>query len=205
MTRRRRVVLCAIAAVFLAGCSEAPKESAKTKEPEKPPEPVTGRYAFYQMYGAARLWAPDLQGLRLTSIHLENVESEPGMAGAWEAVFVSPSRQRARRYTYSVIEAYGNLHKGVFAGLEENYVKRQAAPWNIQALKTDSTDAYKAALKKSAEYAKKNPKSRISFILEQTSRHPYLTWRVIWGASVGTSDYSVYVNASTGDYIETMR
>jgi hypothetical protein len=29
-------------------------------------------------------------------------------------------------------------------------------------------------------------------------------WRIIWGESAGTSDFSVYVDASTGDYLETL-
>ena len=29
-----------------------------------------------------------------------------------------------------------------------------------------------------------------------------LTWRVIWGDSVSSSDYSVYVDATTGTYLE---
>jgi hypothetical protein len=40
--------------------------------------------------------------------------------------------------------------------------------------------------------------------MEQTKRFPDVTWRVIWGESVGTSDYSVYVDATTGQYLERM-
>jgi len=42
----------------------------------------------------------------------------------------------------------------------------------------------------------------MSFILEQTSRFPDLTWRVIWGESAASSDYSVYVDATMGAYLE---
>ena len=31
------------------------------------------------------------------------------------------------------------------------------------------------------------------------------TWRVVWGDSVGTSNFSVFVDATTGEYLETMR
>src|SRR5438876_151399 len=42
--------------------------------------------------------------------------------------------------------------------------------------------------------------------LRMTSIHlPDLTWRVIWGDSVGTSNFSVFVDATTGEYLETMR
>ena len=52
---------------------------------------------------------------------------------------------------------------------------------------------------------KKNPDMNILFVLELTSRHPNPNWRVVWGDSIGTSNYSILVDASTGQYSETMR
>jgi len=49
---------------------------------------------------------------------------------------------------------------------------------------------------------KKYPDKPLSFILERTNLFPDLTWRVIWGESVSTSDYSVFVDATTGKYLE---
>jgi hypothetical protein len=190
----------------LAGCSEAPKQATeKKKEPPKPAEPVTGRQAFHQMYANARGWAADVQALRLGSLQLPEVKAEPGKSGAWQATFVSPFRGRARTYTWSAIESAGNLHKGVFAGPEETYVQRgQAKPFLIAALKTDTDEAYKTALKKSAEYVKKNPDMPINFQLELTTRFPNPCWRVIWGESISRSNYSIIVDASTGEYKQTM-
>jgi len=188
---------------MLSGCSDPPKKAA---EPEKPAKPVTGRYAFFQMYGSARLWAPDVQGLRLSSITLPQVKNEPGKYGAWEATFVSPEKQMSRTFTYSVIEGEGNLHKGIFSGLQESYRQTgQAAPWLIQALKIDSDQAYEDAAKKSADYMKKNPDKPIYFLLEQISRFPDLSWRVVWGESISTSNYSVFVDATTGEILEKTR
>jgi hypothetical protein len=190
--------------MILVSCSEAPK-TAEKKEPAKPAEPTTGRYAFYQMYPSARTWAPDALPLQLKSIQLQAVKATPGKAGAWQCVFVSPGRGRQRLYTWSALESEGNLHKGVFAGLEDSYTaSRQAQPFLIAAIKTDSDEAYDTAAKKSADYIKRNPDKPINFILEQTPRYPDLAWRVIWGESVGTSDYSVYVDATTGVFLEKM-
>jgi len=196
--------------VALTACSEAPQKTAEKKEPLPPPEPISGSSAFFQMYSAARAWAPDLEVVLLRSLHLPGVKYEPGKAAAWEVRFASQRLQRARSYTYSTIEAEGNLHKGVFAGLEETWTgpRGPSRPFNFQALKKDSTEAYAVAMKKgkgAAEYSKKNPDKKISFLLEATSRHPNAAWRVLWGDSVSTSNYSVYVDASTGDYLETMR
>jgi hypothetical protein len=197
------------ALLLLAGCSSAPKktEEPKAKEPEKA-EAVAGQKAFWQMYISARNWAPDAQILSVQSIQLPEVKAEPGKAGAWQAVFVSPSKQRQKGFTYSVIEAEGNLHKGVFAGLEEAYSQRgQATPFLTAALKTDTTEAYEEAVKVSDEFLKKpgNKDLPVNFLLELNKRHPNATWRVIWGESISTSGYSVFVDASTGKVVDKAR
>src|ERR1700756_5994190 len=110
---KSRLLFTIISAVMVfSACSDAPQKSAK-KAPEAPPEPISGSTAFFRMYTPARGWAVDLQPLRLNSINLPQVKKVPGKAAAWQATFVSPQRQRLRNYTYSVIEAEGNLHKGV--------------------------------------------------------------------------------------------
>lgn len=192
--------------LLLGACSEPPKTD-KAKEPAKPAEPLTGRQAFQKMYPAARSWAIDATPFRVRDLKLSQVKSEKGKAGAWEAVFVSPSLSKSRTYTYSTIEAEGNLHQGVFAGLEEGYTpstRGPSFPFDIAAIKFDSDQAYETAAEKSADYMKKYPDKPMTFILERTNRFPDLTWRVIWGDSVSTSDYSVYVDATTGKFLEKM-
>jgi len=51
----------------------------------------------------------------------------------------------------------------------------------------------------------KFPNKPMFFLLEMTSRAPDLSWRVVWADSVSNSDYSVYVDAVTGDFLEKMR
>jgi len=153
------------------------------------------------------MWATDVQVLRLSSIRMDGVKDEPGKAGAWEAVFVSPGKLKSKTFTYSVVDGPGTLHKGIFAGRDEDFrsPRGQATPWVIPAFKIDSDEALATALKKSAEYVKKNPDKPMFYLLEQTPRFPDLAWRVVWGESVSTSNYSVYVDATTGAYLETMR
>jgi hypothetical protein len=189
---------------LLSACSDAPK-TASEKEPPKPPEALTGRQAFQRMYPQARGWSPDALPLEIRSIDLGQVKAEKGKAGAWQVIFVSASRGKAKTYTYSAVEADGNLHEGVFGGIEENYTARPPqVPFTIGAIKVDSDEAYETAAEKSADYLKKNPGKPVMFLMEQTKRFPDVTWRVIWGGSVGTSDYSVYVDGTTGQYLETM-
>ncbi len=204
-SHRWLIPLCCL--LLTAGCGQAPRTAEKAKEPEKPPEPVSAQWAFHQMYVYARSWAPDATPLRLASIDLEKVPCKAGKCGAWEAVFVSPRLSRARRITYSVIEAEGNLHKGVFAGLEESWAgpRGQAEPFPVAAFKVDATAAHELAMKKGADYAKKHPDMPMMYLLEKTRRFPNPAWRVIWGRSIATSGYSIFVDASTGEYLATAR
>jgi hypothetical protein len=190
--------------LILTGCSDAPK-TATEKAPPKPPEALTGRQAFQRMYPQARGWAPDALPLEIRSINLRQVKAEPGKSGGWQVIFVSPSRGKAKMYTYSAVEEDGNLHEGVFGGIEEDYTPRPPqVAFQIAAIKVDSDEAYKTAAEKSADYLKKNPGKPVSFLMEMTKRFPDVTWRVIWGDSVGTSDYSIFVDGTTGAYLERM-
>jgi hypothetical protein len=189
--------------LLLAGCSTEPAAPQKKAE-EKPPEPVTGRQALQQMYISARGWAADIEPIKVTTLAVADVKSVPGKAGAWQALFVSPSQNKARAYTYSVVEGEGNLHKGVFAGFDQSIPMGAEKPFLMAAIKVDSDEAYATALKKGADYDKKNPGKPITFLLEHKNKFPDVSWRVIWGESAGTSNFSIFVDASTGGYLETI-
>ncbi len=196
-----------LALVALTGCSEAPKVATEEKkEPPKALEPLTGRQAYQQMYISARSWAPDCQPLQLKSIQLREVKAPAGQAGAWQCTFVSPGRGRAKSYSWSAIESEGNLHKGVFGGPEESYApNRQMQPFLTAAIKVDSDEAYATAMKKSTEFAQKLEGKPVNFQLEQTPRFPDLAWRIFWGETVSASEYTVFVDASTGSFLERVR
>jgi hypothetical protein len=195
-----RIHLVGLAAVMLAGCSDTPSEK---KEPEPPPAAVTGRQAFQQTFGMARTWSTDVLPLRIRSINLPNPKSENGKAGAWEIVYVSESKARMRRYTWSAVEAEGNLHKGVWPGLEEAWSAHgQERPFLAAAIRVDTPAALQTAISKSGDYMK-NPKAKplVNFMLEATPRYPSPAWRVFWGESVSAAEWSVFIDASTGQYL----
>jgi hypothetical protein len=195
----------ALTLLALVGCTDTPSSTEQKKEAAKPLDPITGRQAYQQMYVSARGWAPDAQPLQLKSLQFREVKAPPGKAGAWQCMFISPGRNRARSYTWSAIESEGNLHKGVFAGIEESYSPSgQAQPFLTAAIRTDSDEAYETAAKKSADFLKKNPDMQVNYILEKTPRYPDLAWRILWGESVGTSPYSVFVDATNGKFLEKM-
>lgn len=196
-------------ALTIQSCSTtAPApEAKKAKAPEAPPEPVSGQKAFFQMYAAARSWAADLQPFDMTSVSLQSVKSADGKYGAWRCTFVSDSKRSQKTYTYSVIEGEG-LYKGVYGAVEDNYAgpRGQNAPFIIQAFKTDSDKAFALALEHGGKkHSEKFPDLPITMRLESVKRYPNPVWRVMWGASPATSNFSVYVNAATGAYLETTR
>ena len=198
----RRSSILTIASLILCSCSSPPPAKP---EPKPPPEPITARTAFQRVFGAARAWATDAQIYEIRHVNLRAVPTKAGKAGAWLMTFVSPSRGRSKNFTYSVVEAEGNIHEGVFQQPEEAFRATGQTPFLFQALRTDSDAAYETAVKRSEAYIKKNPDKPVNLVLQQTRRHPNPVWRVYWGDSIGTSNYSVLVNASTGAYVETLR
>jgi len=201
--RSRLSVACGVLAL-LAACSDQP--SVSEKKVEKAAEPVTGQSALYRMYQVARSWSSDAEVLKMNSMHLTDVPDVHGKAGAWQATFVSESKNAARLYTYSVVEAEPNLHQGVFPSQPESWSGPGSGnkPFIIGAVKIESDAAYKTAAKNATDAGKQNPKQTISFLLEKEQKFTNPTWRVIWGESTGTSGLSAFVDASTGAYLETM-
>jgi hypothetical protein len=193
-----RVFLVALAAaILLTSCSDDPKPVSKAPEP--PAAPITGRQAFQYVYGSARLWAPDAQPLTIRSIHVTAVKSEQGKAGAWEAVFVSPSTAMGRTYSWSAVEDEG-LHKGVFPGPRQAWSPGGAEkPFAAGEIKIDTPEALTIATKASAEYLEKpGQRPPINFLLEVSGRFPSPAWRVLWGNTVSSAEYTVTVDAATG-------
>jgi hypothetical protein len=197
-------VACGLA-LLLSGCSEPPATPVRKKAEEKI-EPVTGLRGLSKMFQVARTWDPRVQILKLNSVHVNEVPDVRAMAAEWDAIFVTGAGDRSRAYTFSVIELLPNLHKGVFSAGEEPHSAAPDAPkpFLIEAVQIDSDKAYETALTKAKDYEAKNPGKPISMILEQTPRHPRPAWRVIWGESASSSNFSVFVDATTGEYLEIM-
>ena len=187
---------------MLAGCSD--QSVTEAKKAETPTQPVSGQSALFRMYQVARAWAPDASVLQLSSIHLTDVPTVRGKAGAWQATFVSAEKNLSRSYTYSVIEGEGNLHQGVFPGPQEAWSGPANKTFLISTVKIDSDAAFQTAREQAVEYDKKNPKQTISFDLEMHESFPNPSWRVIWGESAGTASISVLIDAFTGKYLETL-
>ncbi len=194
------------AGLFLAGCSEQPAPPTAAKKEEAKPEPVTGQSALFKMYQVARTWAPDAAVLKLDSVRVDGVPDQPGKSAGWEAVFTSEQRATSHAFTWYAVDQEPNIHKGVFAGSEQNYSggHGETTPFLIADVKIDTDAALATAKGKEEAFEKKNPGQPVIYLLEKSSKFGHPAWRVVWGESVSTSGFSVYVDASTGTFLEIM-
>ena len=195
----RRDVFAMAPALLLTSCSSTPEPKVE----KKPVEPVTGLHALYAMYGKARLWAPDIKILRLSSIDIDKVKSTPGKAPAWQVTFASEALAQKRAYTYSVVDASTTLREGIFPDSPGAWSNDNRA-FLIAGVRADTDKAWETALKHGADYAKKYPDMPISYVLELGRQVSTPMWRVIWGESVTSSALSILVDANSGDYLETL-
>jgi hypothetical protein len=189
--------------LFLSACSEAPTET-KSKEPEKPAAPITAQQAFRFTYPAARAWAGDSEPIHIRSIHLADVPQDTGKAGAWEIIYVSPSQQQSKVYTWSAIEASETLHKDVFAAKPQAWSgsSGQEKPFAASAFHIDTPAALETATKMGKAYLDKpGTKPTVNYLLEFTPRFPDAVWRVMWGETPGAAEFTVFVDAATGQAV----
>jgi hypothetical protein len=155
------------------------------------------------MYQVARSsWALDAQVVKMSSMHVEGLpEPPPGQAAAWEATFYSPSLARARSYTDSIVEQLPDLHKNVFAGFPQSFT---GDSFLIAAVKKDTEGAYQTALLKAGKAAERYAGKPVLILLEKNAKYSDPAWRIVWGESVSMANLSVFVDASTGEYLDTM-
>jgi hypothetical protein len=155
------------------------------------------------MYTHARLWAQDLQVVMLSSIAITEVKAERGKAAAWQAVFASAALGQKRTYTTSVFDASPSLREGIFADAP-TAITSDTRPFLLAGAKIDTDQAWETALEHGAEFDKKFPGQVISFILELSRSTNEPIWRVIWGDNPAGSSLVVVIDASTGQYVQSI-
>lgn len=186
-------------AAIMIGCASAPEPVAQ----KKPPEPVTGLHALYGMYAQARSWSQDLQIVSCQSIDITQVKPQPGKAAAWQAIFAAPSLAQKRAYTYSVFDASTSLRQGIFPDSPTS-MGSDTRSFVIAGARTDTDQAWETALKHGEAFATKNPDMPISYMLELNRLTNSPAWRVVWGEDVAASRFSILIDASTGQYLQTL-
>jgi len=199
----RQTIGIILAAIFTASCSSPTATREAEKKPAGPVEPVTGLTGLFRCFGPSRSWSQDLLVLRVQNLFVKNRQAPPGKAFAWQVTFVSPSKNRIKNCTYSVVQEDG-LFVGVYNPNDEAYngPTKLAQPFAIQTAKKDTDEIYRVALENSKDYASKNPGVPITMLLEFGERNPIAAWRVAWGPSIASSAYSVFVDATNGVFLK---
>lgn len=202
MGKKLSITAVTAAVLVLAGCSQSPPPPAADrtqtevkKEASKPAGPVAGETAFYEMYKPARAWATDALPLSLNSSEAPGTKSEDGKYAKWTGIFVSPSHNEARVFTYSITDGVSAADSQSWSGATAN-----SAPFQITELAVDSDAAYKTAGEKAAAWLKSHPGKQATMTLANASRFPAPVWYVMWGTK--TNGYGVFVNAMTGTVVK---
>ena len=194
----RRDFLATTPGLLLLNCSG----NAPQKAIEKPPEPVTGLHALYQMHTFATTWAQDLKVVRLSSMNVAEVKAVPGKAAAWQARFSSAALGQTRAYTFSVYDESATLRQGIFAD-PAGPLSASIRSFVIGDATTDSDTALEISLAHGQKYSAGHPDMPVSFILEGDHQTAAPVWRVIWGLSATRSEFSVLVDAHAGTWLRT--
>jgi hypothetical protein len=195
-----------VAALLLPACSEAPKPAAKDTEaktePVKPPEAMSARSAFFEVYKTARSWTTDLLALSVTSGEVPNIENKDGKAGLWTVVFVSQSLRQARKFTWAAADSGADIRKGVNVDNAMDWAGATptSMPFAATEFMVDSDAAYKTGLEKAADWLKTHPDEKVSFRLGNASKYPAPVWYIMWGST--KNGYAALVNATTGALVK---
>lgn len=187
--------------VLLTSCaSESAKEPA---EPPPPPEPISAQRALTFAFGKARSKAQDLDIFSISNLNLASVPSAEGKAGAWQFRFLSRSQSTIYNVRYAVADELPSFREGAWDAGSQGYSPQgsRAKPFTLQALRCDSTTAYEIAVENAKDYLKKEVVPPVHFLLELTDMYALPTWRVYWGNSLSTAEYSVYVDANQSKFV----
>lgn len=180
--------------------------SKKAEEPPPPPEPVSAMRALTYAYGKARSKAQDIDILRISNLNLEKIPSAEGKAGAWQFQFVSRSKGSIYSVRYAVADELPSFREGAWDSGTQAFRPdgMRNKPFVMHALRCDSTEAYKIAVENAKSYLQKQkPESLppVHFLLELTDAYALPMWRVYWGNSLSTAEYSVFVDANQSKFV----
>ena len=188
---------------LLAGCSSEPAKPAEKPQP-KPPEYVTGRYAFQKLYVAAHGWGRDAQPFRLESQVTADAKGHDGKSAVWRASFASPAGRGVKPYVWSGTDAADAPSRGVSPGTEDNYNPNNSSTqiFDMQYLKVDSDKAFETAQKHGGDkILEKAADTPVVYLLDWSRPTSELIWHVSYGGDRDTAKLTVDVNASNGDFI----
>jgi len=193
----KKLLLLLLSLVVMAGCSSESNPPAPKPEP---PELLSGRSAFQQLYISARSWALDARPYRLQSVPAGDNKGKEGKAVVWQAGFASPSQRLSREYSWSGIDSPDAPSRGVSHGAQDPYTP--GSDFDVQFLKVDSDQAFEIAQKQGGDKVlADDPSTPVIYLLEWSRPTNNLIWHVIYGNNRNTAKLVVDVDASTGGFL----
>ena len=188
-------------AIF-SGCTSQQSSAPTPAVAPKPPELLTGRSAFQQLFVAARGWAADVKPYQLQSQPVGDNNGRDGKAVVWNAAFASAARG-SRPYTWMGVDSPdGSAQRGISHGSEDSYAP--SGTFDIAFLKVDSDKAFEVAQKHGGEKLLAGaPSTPVIYLLDWNVSDNNLVWHVIYGTSRNDAKLTVDVDASTGLYTRT--
>ncbi len=191
------LAMAVMAMALGAGCT-SDSQPAATKP--QPPDLLTGRAAFQQLFIAARGWAQDIKPYQLQSQPYGDYRGKDGKAVAWRASFASATRG-SKPFTWSGMDSPdGSAPRGITPGTADNYAPSGA--FDIAFLKIDSDKAFEVGQKHGGDKVLADaPDTPVSYLLDWSVSENNLVWHVIYGNSRNDAKLVVDLDASTGDFI----
>ena len=193
----KKLAFALLTLVILAGCtSEAPQSPPKPQ----PPELLTGRSAFQQLYIAAHGWAGDARPYQLQSTAVTDANGRDGKAGIWRAAFASAAVHKSKPFSWVGVDLSDAPARGVSPGTEDNYTPGN--DFDINFLKVDSDKAFEEAQKHGGDkILSDDPKLPVAYLLDWNRGGGNLVWHVIYGNSRNDAKQVIDVDATTGAFL----
>ena len=192
-------LLAMLVVCLLAGCTSQPNQPEQKAQP-KPPELLTGRSAFQQLYIAARGWSPDSRPYQVQSQTIGDSKGKDGKAVFWRAAFASERLHAARPFVWSGTESPDGLTRGISPGAQDNYLPTNS--FDVAFLKIDSDKAFETAQKHGGDkILETSSDTPVSYLLDWNSGENNLVWHVIYGNSRNDAKLVADINASTGEFL----
>jgi hypothetical protein len=187
---------------MLSACnSSAPPKTAKQP---KPAEYLSGREAFQMLYMAAHSIGADVEPYRMESRYTKDSPTSEGKSGLWRADFASSSKKLSKTFSWSGLAGPDAPERGVSHGSDDTYNPGNSAThvFAPQFLKVDSDQALKVAQQHGgAKLTAADPGQPISYMLDFDARKNQLIWHVIYGSSQFDAKLTVFVDATTGEFL----
>jgi hypothetical protein len=193
----KRLAMVLVSLVMISGCTSSSNPPEKPKP--KPPELLTGRSAFQQLYVSARGWAPDARPYQLQSQPTSESKGKDGKATMWRAAFASTAQNGSRPYMWSGVESQDSS-RGVTPGTQDSFMPGSA--FDTAFLKVDSDQAFEVAQKHGGDkILQENADIPVSYLLDWNRGENNLVWHVIYGNGRNDAKLVADINASTGEFI----